>query len=66
MVYVSGHFKSKETDFCMSNSIINNLTSTNQTKLLFYAKCLSRLWLYGSILGFENAGIAQHKHVKHA
>ena len=28
-------FQSKETDFRMSNSIINNLTSTDQTKLFF-------------------------------
>ena len=28
-LFISGRFKSKETDFRMSNSIINNLTSTN-------------------------------------
>ena len=27
---LSGRFKSKETDFSMSNSIINNLTSTDK------------------------------------
>ena len=32
---LSGCFKSKETDFHMSNSLINYLTSTNQTKLVF-------------------------------
>ena len=43
---ILGRFKSKETDFRMLNSIIHNLTSTNQTKLFFNAKCLSRLWLH--------------------
>ena len=47
-ISISGHFKLKETNFRMSNLIINNLTSTNQTKLLFNSKYLSRLWLYGS------------------
>ena len=44
---LSGRFKSKGTDFRMSNSIINNLTSTDQTKILFYSEYLSKLWLYG-------------------
>ena len=41
--HLSGRLKSKETDFRMPNLIINNLTSTDQTKLHFYSKCLSRL-----------------------
>ena len=41
----------------MSNSIINNLTSTDQTRLLFCSKCFSRLWLYGSIIFIRKMNI---------
>ena len=40
---INSIFKSKVTDFRMPISIINNLTSTDQTKLLFCSKYLSRL-----------------------
>ena len=50
---LSGRFKSKETDFHMSNT-------KNQTKLVFYAKCLSRLWLYGLILFVRKIHMFMH------
>ena len=60
LLYLSGRFKSKETNFRMSHSIINNLTFTDQTKLLFYLKYLSRLWLYGVIIFIRKMYMFMH------
>ena len=37
-VFISGHFKSNETDFHILNTIINNLASESQETLILLSK----------------------------